>query len=358
MNPESRFFEVEKKIKAEAFRLGFSLCGITDRRPLEGYARYEQWIQSEHHAEMGYLASERHRKPRHDPGQLMPGVQSIISLGWPYPIRTMDQPQHTGKAKIACYANERDYHLTLIKKLTTLSDFIRNLLGGDVEIKGYTDSAPLLEREIASRAGLGWIGKNSNLISPKTGSAILLAELLVGFPLQADPPFQKDLCGNCMRCVKACPTQCILPDRTIDGGKCISYLTIENKGDIPENLRGAIGEWLFGCDVCQMVCPWNVKHAKHEVDLKAVDWDVPQVLALLDLSEVDFRNHFKEHPITRAKLNGMRRNALIWLGNNADPSEVPKLKEFADRSKDEGQAQDVYWAIEKIKERIKAQPIL
>jgi epoxyqueuosine reductase len=269
--------EISNKIKAEAFHLGFSLCGITSADQPAEYDRYIHWLENGYQAGMHYLNSTSHREKRLNPSLLMPGVRSIISLAWTYPIRAIE-PDEEKEAQVAGYAVGSDYHVSLFNMLKILAEYIRTELNTPAEMQGFTDSSAILEKEIASRAGLGWIGKNSCLISPKVGSSFLLAELFTTLPLTPDQPFRQDRCGTCHRCLDACPTGCILPERTLDVRKCLSYLTIENKGNIPEKMRALIGNWIFGCDICQMVCPWNRKFAAKKTKDQLINWTSDQVV--------------------------------------------------------------------------------
>ncbi len=230
--------------------------------------------------------------------------------------------------KIAAYAWGTDYHVIIPEKLQALIKFIEQQVGYPFSNRWYTDTGPILERDLAQRAGLGWIGKNTCLINPKLGSYFLLAEILLGIELEPDPPFTTDHCGTCTRCIEACPTECILEDRTIDAGRCISYLTIELKEDIPEDLRPLIGNWFFGCDVCQMVCPWN-RFAAPDGDssLKAREGMArPQLIRELELTPEDFNKKFKDSPVKRTKRRGYLRNVAVALGNSANPEAIPALK--------------------------------
>lgn len=344
---------IEQKIKAEALRLGFSLCGITTAAPLAEYPRYEKWLADGCHAGMNYLSSGYHQERRHDPTLLVPEARSIISLGWSYPLRAKENGSIKDQAWIAGYASGEDYHKTLSAKMDELADFIEQQDGSHLQIHGFTDSAPILEREVAVRAGLGWIGKNSHLISPLFGSSILLAELFIDLPLNLDPLYTNEHCGTCTRCLQACPTACIRLDRTIDSRQCLSYLTIENKGEIPEGLRSKIGNWLFGCDLCQMVCPWNQKNIQKTVTSELVNWSADQVMELLFLSPDDFSHRFINSAIYRAKLKGVQRNALVFLGNQADQSTRMTLQRFLEKSPDADLAETARWALAQIDKSVK-----
>jgi len=248
---------LKQSILEEAHRLGFILAGVTTPDPPPHFPAFENWLTQGRHADMAWLASERSRARRADPKQILPECKSILVLATPYnsanrppisahqvienanPSAEMGGPQ----GGIAAYALGEDYHLVLPPRLQTLVQFIETQVGGPVPNRAYTDTGPLLERDLAQRAGLGWIGKNTCLIHPRAGSYFLLAEILLGLDLDPDPPFPTDHCGTCTRCLDACPTDCILPDRSLDARRCISYLTIENKADIPAGLRPLIAKF-------------------------------------------------------------------------------------------------------------------
>jgi epoxyqueuosine reductase len=229
---------------------------------------------------------------------------------------------------VAAYAWGRDYHLVFPQRLESLVAYIGQEVRGTVPNRWYTDTGPILERDLAQRAGLGWIGKNTCLINPKLGSYFLLAEILLGTDLEPDPPFTVDRCGTCTRCIEACPTHCILPDRTLDARRCISYLTIENKGEIPPDLRPRMGNWTFGCDVCQMVCPWN-RFAEKEYDQSFAphpDLPSPDLIADLMLTPQEFNRKFKDNPVQRARRGGYLRNTAVALGNSGSMAGIPALE--------------------------------
>jgi epoxyqueuosine reductase len=340
---------LEDKIKAEAYRLGFSLCGFTTPESPAGFDRYVNWLSRDLHAGMAYLDSPHHRTVRQHPDQLMPGVKSIISLAWPYNLTQPKPDDAASKALIAGYVAGTDYHLLLPAKLDELAGFIKKETVLNIKAQAFTDSAPILEREIASRAGLGWIGKNTNLINPSIGSAFLLAELFIDYPLQPDQPITHDRCGTCQRCLDACPTACIQNDRTIDSSRCISYLTIENKGSIPEELRSSFGEWMFGCDVCQTVCPWNHTNQNHLLQSQEFVLSIDQVENLLSISTSEFTNRFKDSALNRSKLKGFQRNALIWLGNNGKPSQSELIETFLQQTTDTDLIEASHWTISKLR---------
>jgi epoxyqueuosine reductase len=234
-----------------------------------------------------------------------------------------------------------------------LVQFIEAQVGYPVKNRWYTDTGPILERDLAQRAGIGWIGKNTCLINPKHGSYVLLSEILLDLALEPDPPFVTDHCGTCRRCIEACPTDCILPDRTIDATRCISYLTIELKEDIPIDLRDKIGNWVFGCDVCQMVCPWN--RFAGEGDAAFGDDDpVHSLTEELSIAPQEFNQRFKGSPVKRAKRRGYLRNVAVALGNTGDRHELPVLQR-ALHDEEPIVQEHARWAIDAINKRANEQ---
>jgi epoxyqueuosine reductase len=318
-------------VKAEAHRLGFELAGVTTPDPPPHLQVFEGWLRAGRHGEMSYLASERARQRRADPRLILPECRSILALGVRYPAPVPASRRAEGEpaaGRMAAYAWGDDYHEVLPERLRALVSYIEKQVGSPVPNRIYTDTGPLLERELAQRAGLGWIGKNTCLIHPQHGSYFLLAEVLLGLELEPDAPFQADRCGTCRRCLEACPTSCILPDRTLDATRCISYLTIELKGAIPAELRPALGEWIFGCDVCQQVCPWNVRFAAPQGDPAFEPRPgLPQPILVqeLELSSDAFNRKFKGSPVKRAKRLGYLRNVAVTMGNAGDPEAMPAL---------------------------------
>ncbi|OGO38512.1 MAG: tRNA epoxyqueuosine(34) reductase QueG [Chloroflexi bacterium RBG_16_57_11] len=321
-------------IEEEARRLGFHWVGITTPEAPPHWTTYEAWLREGRQGEMAYLASDRARQRRLDPRQILPECRSILVLGAPY-----DAPQkperfepgsspHALHGKLAAYAWGEDYHEILGDRLRILSNYIETKTGASVLSRWYTDTGPVLERDLAQRAGLGWIGKNTCLIHPTQGSYFLLAEILLSIELEPDQPFPHDRCGSCTRCLEACPTACILPDRTLDARRCISYLTIELKGAIPVELRPQIGDWVFGCDICQQVCPWNLRFAAAHGDpafSPRPDVPRPDLLAELGLSPEQFNRKFKGSPVKRAKRRGYLRNVAVALGNLGDETALPVM---------------------------------
>lgn len=293
-------------IKAEAHRLGFMQCGIAKAEFLEQEApKLEKWLQNQHHGQMAYM--ENHFDKRLDPRLLVEDSKSVISLTLNYyPAEQQTDPD---APKISKYAYGMDYHQVIKDKLFQLLNFIREEIG-EVAGRAFVDSAPVLDRAWAKRAGIGWIGKNSNLISKKNGSFFFLAELIIDLELQYDHPFETDHCGTCTKCIDACPTEAILSPFIIDAKKCISYLTIELKEEIDQEFKDKMDNWMFGCDICQDVCPWNRFASPHTeplfkpneqlLQMKREDWQ--------DITEEVFRTIFKNSAVKRTKYKGLTRN--------------------------------------------------
>lgn len=296
-------------IKATAARLGFSYCGIARAEKLnEDARRLEQWLSKNRHGSMHYM--ENHFDKRIDPTLLVPGAQSVITLMKNYYPETKQQEN---SPKIARYAWGKDYHEVIRAQLKELLAEINQEIG-EVNGRGFVDSAPVLERAWAVKSGLGWVGKNGNLISKQNGSYFFIATLIVDLPLQYDDPYTKDYCGTCTQCIEACPTDAILPNKEINGSQCISYYTIELKEAISNQTPIKTDNWLFGCDVCQEVCPWNRFSKPHQ---EPEFEPIPAILNLTiqeweEMTEEVFKAIFRESPLSRAKYSGIRRN-LKWL---------------------------------------------
>ncbi len=293
-------------IKAEALRLGFSQCGISRAEFLEEEApRLESWLKNGYQGQMSYM--ENHFDKRLDPRLLVEGARSVISLSLNYfPAARQMDPE---APKISKYAFGQDYHQLIKEKLSHLLAYIQENIG-EVNGRAFTDSAPVLDRAWAKKGGLGWVAKNGNLIAKNSGSFFFLAELIIDLDLVYDEPFAADHCGSCTRCLDACPTEAILSPAIVDGSKCISYLTIELKDEIPDHFKGKMDNWMFGCDICQDVCPWNrfaVPHAVPEfqpnnalLDMKKADW--------MDITQEVFSTLFKNSAVKRTKFKGLTRN--------------------------------------------------
>lgn len=340
-----------EQIKARAKSLGFSIVGITNAGGLQQHDRYKDWVSKQYHAGMKYLSSPYHVETRRDPRLILPSVQSIIVVGYSYPLHNIDLLSPLPVGLIGSYASGEDYHILLPRLLDELVQSIQADFGQEIEARICCDSAPILERELACRAGLGWIGKNSSLISPQIGSAFLLAEVLLDQELEIDPPFLQDRCGTCDRCIRACPTGCIQSDRTIDANRCISYHTIENRGEIPPDIMQQSGNWIFGCDICQMVCPWNRTPAgeNDHVDQELV-LSVGRMTELLSISDQAFQEQFGNTAISRTRRNGLLRNILIRLGTLAEPKTIPMIHQLIKTTTDPVLFHTAHWALNKIKD--------
>ncbi|MBL8062867.1 MAG: tRNA epoxyqueuosine(34) reductase QueG, partial [Anaerolineales bacterium] len=345
-------------------QLGFILAGVTSFEPPARFDIFEGWLNKNRHGTMEYLASERSRSRRADPSLILPEGKSILVLALPYsPVSSGDRVAASKRRAvyrevpaggdhtfdIAAYALGDDYHDIIPPRLQEIVQFIEEQVGYPVPNRYYTDTGPILERELAQRAGLGWIGKNSMLINPGAGSTFFIAEILLGIELEPDEPFRTDHCGTCTRCIDACPTHCILPNRTINSNHCISYLTIENKGDIPENLRDSIGSWVFGCDICQQVCPWNRFSLPTD---PAFESSIPLPVRTSDLSltSSEFNQRFKRSPVKRTKRRGYLRNLAVAVGNTGDKNDMPML-EPAMQDEETLVRDHARWAMEKIHRR-------
>jgi len=293
-------------LKKEALRLGFSFIGIARAGFMEEEARrLEQWLNKGMHGQMAWM--ENHFDKRVDPRKLMDGAKSVVTLLFNY--YPENQQSDPSAPKIARYAYGEDYHFVLKRKLKSLLHILRESVG-DFQGRCFVDSAPVLERDWARRAGIGWVGKNTLLIHPRAGSWFFLAELILDVELLYDQPM-RDYCGTCTRCIDACPTQAIAPQGYIvDGSKCISYFTIELKEAIPEDYRDKFENWMFGCDICQEVCPWNRFAVPHEepaflphpdlLDMTQREW--------IELSEDVFQKVFRHSAVKRTKFAGLKRN--------------------------------------------------
>jgi len=340
---------LKQAIKEKARQLGFTLAGVTSSEPPEHYSTFELWLNAGMHGTMNYLAEERSRVRRADPRQILPECKSILVLAMPYsPVFSDEQADPPGP-KIASYALGDDYHDIIPPLLKLIVEFIEGQLGHPTPHRYYTDTGPILERDLAQRAGLGWIGKNTLLINPKAGSTFFLAEILLGIELEPDPPFPTDHCGTCTRCITACPTQCILPDRGLDARRCISYLTIELKEDIPEELRPLMKDWIFGCDICQQVCPWNRFSVQADAAFET-RIPLPVLTSDLLLTSIEFNQRFKKSPIKRAKRRGYVRNIAVAIGNKGNEKDLPILKQ-ATQDDEPMIREHAKWALKKIKNK-------
>lgn len=299
-------------VKAAARQLGFDFCGIAKAQRLDDDARrLESWLSKGFNGSMTYMAN--HFDLRTDPCKLVPGARSVITLLINYyPLQQQNKPA----PKISKYAYGNDYHEVIRKKLKLFLQQIKEQVG-EINGRGFVDSAPVLERSWAQKAGIGWVGKNGNLINKQSGSFFFIATLITDLELEYDDPFIKDYCGTCTKCIDECPTNAILPDKVVDGSKCISYFTIELKEAlIPGEMKGKFDNWMFGCDVCQDVCPWNrFSKPTNEtaftplpeiLNFTTTDWE--------ELTEESFKVIFKKSPLKRSGYEGIRRNLKFISG--------------------------------------------
>ena len=325
-----------KSIKAEASSLGFASIGISSAHPVPHTQAYLEWVNTGYHADMEYLNRDDTLAKRLDPHLILENCQSIISLAVPYQRPQTDLSETPdGKGRIAAYAVTHDYHDVLWDKLSQFEEFLVDLLGSEANFKSYVDTGPILERSYSSQAGIGIAGKNTCLLIKGFGSYFFLAEILTDVSLPVDEPYTRDLCGSCRRCIDSCPTGCILPGRQIDAGRCISYLTIENKGIIADNLKPQIGNWFFGCDVCQIVCPHNAWTPEQRLPIgEPILPELFDLAGLFSLSKQEFDQQFKPTALSRAKRHGLLRNAAIVLGNQKAIKAKPVLIQALKRQTD------------------------
>ena len=310
-------------VEAQAYGLGFDLVGITTLGPAETAPMLERWLERGHDADMAWIA--RGAEKRADTRRPVPGATSAIVVGLGYGGREPSGP-------VARYARGDDYHNLMVERLRALQHWLGEQRGAPVPGRAYVDTGPILERDLARRAGLGWFGKNTMLVNPSRGSFFFLGALLIELDLEPSAPFEADRCGSCTRCLDACPTGALVGPRELDARRCISYLTIELRGEIPVERREQVGEWIYGCDVCQDVCPYNRKFAQAlsepafaaRAALAGMDARLLS-LSLLSMSQEQFSAAFKGSPMKRAKLRGLRRNAAVVLGNVGSTRDLPAL---------------------------------
>ncbi len=330
-------------LRAEARALGFSLVGVAGPEASEHMGLYRDWVASGHHGEMGYLARADSLARRSDLTLTSQGVRSVVVVAHEYgasdPAGVPDDPS---RGVIARYARGDDYHDVMKTKLKALGRWLEERVGEAINARLYIDTGPILERDLAQRAGLGWFGKNTMLIHPRRGSYFFVGLLLLDLELEPDEPFSEDRCGSCTNCLDACPTGALLGrDESgapiMDATRCISYLTIELRGPIPIELRPLIGNRIYGCDICQEVCPWNERFGEpaSEPAYRAREGlDGPTLLelaeALLDMDEAQFRKAFRGSPVLRTKRRGLLRNVCVALGNWGSKVAVPVLKRASD----------------------------
>jgi epoxyqueuosine reductase len=335
-----------ERIKEKAYDLGFDLIGVAPAKRAPHAEALERWLANNYHAGMQWLARAPER--RADPRLVIAGARSVVIAGLSYymlnpPVDLWNDP---ARGRIARYAWGLDYHDFMLPRLRGLENFIARESGQSANRRSYVDTGPVLEREVAAQAGLGFIGKNSLLISPRLGSYLFLGEILVGEELDYDPPAadggasctlttadqskRNGTCGRCTRCLEICPTRAFPAPYILDSNRCISYLTIEHKGSIPAALRPQMKNWVYGCDECQEICPWVRRYSqptrasflKYNHDLT-----IPKLIDLITLDDSAFRNRFKGTPVIRTKRRGLLRNVAVALGNWGNPAALPALKQ-------------------------------
>jgi epoxyqueuosine reductase len=331
---------VKEQIQRRAREVGFDDCRMTSAEPPDNAKYFQRWLAARYHGEMAYI--ERNAHKRVDPDKVLAGARSIITLAASYHLND----QQTGP--IARYARFTDYHAALGERLKTVSDYVTQLGGESARSLWYVDTGPLLERDLAQRSGLGFIGKHTNLISRQLGNWIFLGEIITTLELEPDPP-ETNRCGTCIRCLAACPTQAIRAPFELDARRCISYLTIELKGPIPQEFRRAMGTRIYGCDDCLAACPWN-RFAREGALMKQhlrKDLTAPDLIELLALDDAGFKKRFAHTPILRAKRRGLLRNVCVALGNIGDRSALPALRR-ATSDAEPLLAEHARWAIEQM----------
>jgi epoxyqueuosine reductase len=350
---------MKHSVRQRALELGFDDCRVTTATPPDHSAEFQQWLVESRQGEMGYL--ERNAHKRVNPQLVLAGAKSVITFAVSYEndICESDNAPANHKSQIinhkfgavARYARFKDYHDVIAERLKLLTEYVNGLGGSNTRSLWYVDTGPLLERDLAQRAGLGFIGKHTNLISRSLGNWFFLAEIITTLELEPDAS-EKNRCGSCTRCISACPTDAITAPFQLDARRCISYLTIELKGSIPVELRPAIGNRIYGCDDCLAVCPWN-RFAREGAMMKEhtrADLDAPDLLELLGLDDDGFKKRFAGTPIFRTKRRGLLRNVCVALGNVGDENALPALKKTAE-DVEPLIAEHARWAIEQISAR-------
>lgn len=342
------------RLRAKAGELGFALSGVAPATEADGFAHFREWLDRGYAGEMNYL---RHNcEPRRHPASVLEGVRSVLMVGLEYGGRSLTSPslegggRGVGLGRVAAYAQGPDYHRVIWDRLNELAAWLEAESPG-CRAAAVADTAPLLERDFARRAGLGWVGKNTMLIHPRRGSFFFLGALLTDLELAPDPPFAASHCGTCTACLDACPTGAFPQPFVLDATKCISYLTIELRKPVPEELREPMGHWLYGCDACQDACPWNMKRGAASGAFPRdpeMEWLDP--VELLGLDADAFRTRFKKTSLWRNRRAGLLRNAAIVLGNAGDERALPALeKALADG--EELVRDAAHWAIDRIRQR-------
>ncbi len=338
--------DLESRLKALARELGFCLVGIAQATDADHFDEYQAWLDAGNHGAMAYLAEQG--EARRHPESVLAAVRSVIVVGMDDTLPQVDDPvQHWPKndgpntGKVARFALGRDYHQAIWRRLDRLQDWLKRELSG-IRTRGVADTAPLLERDFARRAGLGWVGKNTMLINKHRGSCIMLGAVLTDAELTPDEPHKADHCGTCTACLTACPTDAFPAPGVLDARKCISYLNIEVKGPHAIEQQTMIGEWLYGCDICQDVCPWNRRSVTETTTVDARE--------LLAMTNAQYKDRFRKTVVDRIHRRGLARNAAIVLGNVGDEGALPALR-AALEDEDSDVRAAAAWAIEMVSER-------
>lgn len=325
--------DVSRRLREEAFRLGFNFAGVTDALPGRRIEAYLRWIAHGRHGEMGYLARLDRVRRRQDLAEVLPGIRSVVSVGLEHYAGTLpaEIANDPGRGRISNYAWGEDYHELMIPRLRSLADWLQKAVDTPVTTRVYVDTGAILERDHAESAGIGFTGKNTMLIAPRQGSWLFLGELLSTYRLEPTRSGQMPGCGRCHRCLDACPTGAFPNPYVLDARLCISYLTIELKGWIPRSLRPRMGNWIYGCDICQEVCPFNrFATPCNEPGFYPANWEraAPPLTDVLSLTEGTFQDRFRGTPIQRIKRRGLLRNACVAAGNWGSQEAVPPLAEL------------------------------
>jgi epoxyqueuosine reductase len=335
-----------RELRARASAEGFDACGIAEATTLDrDAATLDDWLGRGRHAGMEWM--RRHTDKRADPRRLLEGCRSVVVLAMNYWPGEEAAAVPDGRARVALYARGRDYHKVVSRKLKSLAAWLDEAAGSTT--RAFVDTGPVLERAWAEQAGLGWIGKNANLLTREMGSWLMLGELLTTARLESHRGPREDFCGSCTACIDACPTDAIVADGVVDSNACISYWTIEHRGAVPAGRRAGNGDWIFGCDVCQECCPWNHRFARLDRDPfgrrpELAGLDPEEILAM---DEKEFRARYSGTALMRAKWEGMRRNACIVLGNRGDKGALPALT-AAVHDRDPVVREAAAWAIDRV----------
>lgn len=345
---------VKEAIRQRALELGFDLCRFTSAAPPASGQQLNDWLANGKHGEMGWLQRNAHK--RTDPQQVLPGAKSLICLATSYHAEAWRKEAAPGQGALARYARHQDYHDVLAEPLKQLSDFVDAQGETGTRSLWYVDTGPILERDLAQRAGLGFVGKHTNLISRQLGNWFFISEIITTLELEPDPG-EVNRCGTCHRCLDACPTNALPAPFQLDARRCISYLTIELKGSIPVELRPLIGNRIYGCDDCLAACPWNrfAKEASLLRTHRREEFGTPDLLELLELDAASFKQRFAGTPMLRTKRRGLLRNVCVALGNTAGTEALPALQQAASDA-EPLIAEHASWAIGQIQQRLNGGP--